>query len=59
MFKFIPLQLRHELILSTSQRSFIQMINRVRKITDNEIVLRNIDGHHNTLFNLNEIKEFL
>ena len=44
--------------MSTSQRSFIQMINRVRKITDNEIILRNIDGHHNSLFKLNEIKEY-
>ena len=44
--------------MSTSQRSFIQMLNRVRKITDNEIILSNIDGHNRNLFKLNEVKEF-
>ena len=43
--------------MSTSQRSFIQMLNRVRKITDNEIILSNIDGHNRNLFKLNEVKE--
>ena len=44
--------------MSTSQRSFIQMLNRIRKTTDNEIILENVDGHNKQLFKLNKITEF-
>jgi len=43
---------------STSQRSFLQMINRVRKITDDEIVLCNADSNNKTIFKLNDVKQF-
>jgi len=39
---------------STSQRSFLQMLNRVRKVTDNEIIINNRVSN----FKLNEINEY-
>ena len=44
--------------MSTSQRSFIQMLNRVRKITDNEIILNNSGCRFKEMFKLNEVKEY-
>jgi hypothetical protein len=39
---------------STSQRSFLQMMNRIRKITDNEHIILN-----DNIFKMNEIKNYV
>ena len=44
--------------MSTSQRSFIQMLNRVRKLTDNEIIINNSDSHNKAIFKLNDVKGY-